>query len=509
MNRMPRLLWAALGTLLIGLGAVPAARVPIVGDDFQAFFETYAIGDGDVLKVLAFGWHQGTAAGHFNPIGQALGALHHFTIYRVSAGLGVPPQLTDVAVGTALIWLTVLAAATVLVNGLRYAGLTPRLDLWRAFALLAGITAVTLQLHPWTNDPVTTYLPAGWGSAVIGFALLGLALHATLPGRRGWVDIALVGVVALVAVLYYEMLVGMVVGTAVVYAGTVVRGRRRGDRPQVVRALVLSGVGVVLPALVFVGGRLLAAPAESSNYSGTTISLGPDALHTWWVAMVGAVPTGGWPYLIRMSGGRIPFETKPVLFALALLAGVVVLVAAWRRVPVLAGGWSKAALVPVGAVVAAWAATTATHATSQKYIDEIKEPGQVYLYYAVGVICVALLIAALVVTVLPAAGSLVRSVALLLLGAFVAVQAPLNWQLSQISAEAYGINRNLSAAAADDGVPERIRCDTLLDWAERGWPEYYLDAVSEDVLEDFERAFGEPFCSDRTVLRKIAALPVG
>lgn len=506
MNRTRPLLWAALGTVLLGLGALPAARVPILGDDFQALFETYAIADGSLLAVLDFGWHAGMKAGHFNPVGQALGALHHFVLYSVSANLGIPPQLWDVAVGTTLMWLTVFAATMVLVQGLRYAGLTPRLDFWPAFALLAGITAVTVQLHPWTNDPVTSYLPAGWGSAVIGFTLLGLAIRACLPGRSGWADFVLVGGVALFAVMYYEMLVGMVAGTAVVYAGTVLRGRRRGDRPQVVRALILIGVGVVLPAVVFLGGRFLAAPAESSGYTGTALSLGPDALWTWWVAMVGAVPAGGWPYLIEMSGGGFPVAGRPALFTVVLLGGVVVLIAAWRRVPVVTGGWSKAALVPIGGVLGAWGATTATHAMTKKYIEEINEPGQVYLYYAVGVICVALLLAAVVVTVLPRAGSTVRSVALLLLGAFVAVQAPLNWHLASVSAGAYSINRNLSTAAADDDVPPAVRCDTLLTWAQRPWPQYYLDAVVEDIQENFLRVYEEPFCPDLSVLARIDEL---
>jgi hypothetical protein len=307
--------------------------------------------------------------------------------------------------------------------------------------------------------------------------------------------------------MYYEMLVGMIAGTAVVYAGTILRGRRRGNRPQVVRALVLTGVGVVLPAVVFIGGRLLAAPAESSGYTGTALSVGPDAAYTWWVAMVGAVPTGGWRYLIENGGGRIPINTRSGLFAIALLIGALVLMAAWRRLPVVTGGWSKAALVPIGAVLGTWAATTATHTTTKKYIDEINEPGQVYLYYAVGVLCVALLLAAVAVTLLPRAGATVRSGGLLVLGAFIAVQAPLNWHLATISAEAYSINRNLSTAGADADVPPDIRCDTLLTWAERPWPQYYLDAVVEDTQENFLRVHGEPFCPDLSVLATIDELP--
>ena len=152
MNRLRSTLWAGLGTALLGLGAVPIARVPIIGDDFHALFESYAVADGSVLNALVYGWKQGFLAGHFNPVGQAVGAVYHFEAYAVSAFLGISPQNYDVFFRLALMWLTVAGAAMVLTWGLRHAGAVGQISLWRNFALLAAVTAATLQLHPWSNE---------------------------------------------------------------------------------------------------------------------------------------------------------------------------------------------------------------------------------------------------------------------------------------------------------------------------------------------------------------------
>ena len=74
-------------------------------------------------------------------------------------------------------------------------------------------------------------------------------------------------------------------------------------------------------------------------------------------------------------------------------------------------------MIPLGAAVATWAFTTATHATSRKYIDEIKVPGQVYLYYAVAVVWVAILLAWGVLAAVSRLPSTVRMASLNLLGA--------------------------------------------------------------------------------------------
>ncbi|RYV51363.1 hypothetical protein [Pengzhenrongella frigida] len=503
MTKIRSALWALLGTVLLALGAIPAARVPIIGDDFHAFFESYAIVDGNAGSAFAYGWNQGLLAGHFNPVGQAIGAVYHFGAFAVSSSLGISPQYYDVFFGSGLMWLTVAGAALTLTWGLRHAGAVGQVSYWRNFALLAAVVASTLQLHPWSNDPVTSFGPAGWGSAAIGFALLGMSLRSTVPGRTSVADFFLVGALAVVAVLYYEMLVGMIAGTAAVYVGVVVRARLRRNTADLRRGLLLGVVGVVLPAVIFVGGRFLAIPSTESNYTGTTLSVGSAAAATWWTAIVGALPGGGWRYLSEMAGS-VELALKPVALALLLCLAVGLLVVAWMRAPRLWVPWTRAALIPVAGVVATWALTTATHTTTQKYIDEIKVPGQVYLYYVVGVVCAAILISWAIIALAPRAPSFAGPVALLLVGAFLMIQMPLNWRLATVSADAFALNRTLAGVVVTDEASEDERCAALAAWVTRPWPDYYREAVVGDAQEDFERVFGEPFCTDPVVLEQAA-----
>jgi hypothetical protein len=509
MRRLSSLLWAALGTVLLGLGALPGARIPIIGDDLQAFFESYDFSDGSAARAFGWGWGQGLKAGHFNPVGQGLGGLYHYGAYAFTTALETSPQVYDVGVGLVLLGLAVLGAAMVVTWGLRQVGDGVPVSFWRTYALVAAITGATIQLHPWSNDPVTSFGPAGWGSAAIGFGLLGLALRATMPGRtsrRALVtDAVLITLLGVFAVTYYEMLVGMIAGTAVVYLLAFVRARLRHDAQASWRAVLLGGLGVVLPAVVFVAGRMLAVPAQESNYTGTALSLGPDALATWWAAMVGALPAGGWLYLVPMSGGA-PLTVRSLAYAAAMCLGVALLVLVWRRVPIAATRWTRSSALLLGGVLATWALTTATHATSQKYIDEIKVPGQVYLYYGVGVICVAMLLAWAVHVLAPRLPRGVGPAALVLVGAFLAVQMPLNWHLSDVSAVAFAPNRVFAGAASTDDLPAADRCAAMLTWAERPWPEYYRDAIVQNSQESFALRFGTPLCPDAEVLEQIAAI---
>lgn len=508
MRRVRQAGWFALGTALLGVGALPGARVPILGDDLHAYFETYALAHGSALDALTFGWGQGMKAGHFNPIGQAIGGLYHFSAYAVSSGTGLSPQAFDLAAGGVLLWLTVLAASAALVWGLRHTAPGPDVhlpSLPRVFALLGAVVAISLQQHPWTNDPVTTFGMAGWGSAAIGFLVLGLALRSTVPGRAAWSDLVAVGAVGVVAVLYYEELVGMVAAAAAVYLLAGIRARRRREPGAVRRAVLLAVAGVVVPAVVFVAGRLLAIPAGESNYTGTSLALGRQGLATWWAAMVGALPGGGWPYLVTQGGGTVPLIWESIALALVMLVGLAVLVVAWMRSrrPSDVAGW---AWVPVvTGLVVGWALTTATQAFTPKYIDEIKVPGQVYLYYSVGVVAVS----ALVAWVVLALGRRLRPaapVALLLVGAFVMVQVPLNWYLGGISQQAFSVNRHLSRAASDDTVAPERRCAALLAFAEHPWPDYYRQAVVTNAITDFRLAFDAPLCPDPAVSAEVDAL---
>ena len=502
--------WALSGAAVLGVGYIPAARVPIIADDFQALQETFAITDGSLWEALTFGFSAGQQAGHSNPVGQTLGALYHYLAYWVSASFGVSPQYFDVLATLAMIALGVAGAASAVVWGLaRLPAL--RVSFWPTFALLAAVTAATLQLHvPWSDDPVVSYGPAGWGSTAIGFWMIAWALRAIAPGVRDTRSIVICSLLGVVAVWYYEMLVGAVAAVAVALVLTAFTAV---DRAQIRRrCLVLMGAAVVLPAVMFVAGRvLLAVPSEEAGYGGTTLALGRAGVSAWGNGMLSALPGGGWGYLTETAGApALDWDSLHLGAGLVLLVGAIGF--AWVRstgLDDLRGdvvapasdeplpAWRSPWLVPVATLLTFWAGATATHAMTVKYSEKMARPGQVYLSYAVGVICVAALIVLALVALRRHRSARLLVVGLPLLGAFVLGQVTLNMTLADITQTHYPINAQLVAQSADGDVSEVVRCGTLFDWmTKQGWPEYYLVAVRDGVQENYERMYGEPFCAD-------------
>lgn len=495
-DRRPRRLgWAAAGATALALGYLPAAQVPIIADDLQALQEIYAVSDGSLWNALAYGLSEGQEAGHFNPIGQAVGGAYHFTVYAVSAAAGISAQYADVLAYLVLIWLTVAGATSLLVQGLRRRG-SGGPDFWPLSALVATITAVTVQVHaPFSNDPVVSYGPAGWGSAALGFWTIALALRATSTGATDRRSLAGCSLLAVTCVWYYEMLVAAVVATAV---GLVLTAVRTGDGVVRRRCTLLLGTAVALPAVLFLLGRHLAASSERS-YGGTTVDLGASALHTWAAGMAGALPGGGWPYLITMAGAPVVRSTSLLVgIALCGLAGAVG--AAWARsnarsAPALPATGERGPLpVVVAVVVTYWALATATHSVTDKYIAEIRYPGQVYLFYAVGVVAVALLLALALPALLRRAPRVLVIALLPLAGLFVLVQVTVNLQVADVARTVLPHNGPLVALSTDGDATPGTRCAALEAWLSQGWPEYYRTAVSEHLQENYERTFGEPFC---------------
>lgn len=497
---LQRLTWAAAGVVVLAVGYVPAGRVPVIADDFQALQEVHAVSNGSLWEAVVFGIQQGRAGGHFNPLGQVIGSAYHFAAYDVSAALGISPQYFDVFAYIALILLTVAGATYAAVWGLsRTRGGRPAY--WPLFALICAITAATLQIHAfWSNDPVVSYGPAGWGSAALGFWTIAWALRAVAPDAAGKRAIVVCSLLALGCVLYYEMLVAAVAAVAVV---AVLTATLAADRMAVrKRCLLVVGTGVLLPAVVFVAGRRLGLPSDTvSGYTGTTISFGTDALETWWYGMVGALPGGGWNFIAEVAGA--PVLRGPSLLlagALCVLLGVIGF--GWARQsarePLEAGtdrsASTRSALILVAALVTFWVAATAAHSVTLKSIEEIRHPGQVYLFYAVGVVVVAVLIA-LLLTVLVRRARTAALVALTpLVGLFVLVQVALNMAVADAVHRNYPQNAPLVALSTDGNASADVRCAVLAAWVAEPWPEYYIESVVENLQENYELEFGRPFC---------------
>lgn len=493
----PRLGLAALGTVLLAIGTVPGSRVPLIADDFQALQQTYAVSGGNLLEAIRFGVEQGRLGGHFNPVGQALGAAYHWSLYAVSARLNLDPQNLDVLGGLVLLWLALAAAVAVLSTALqRAAGGRAVPGYWPLFAGAAAVTACTLQIHaPWSNDPVVSYAPAGYGSAALGFGLLALVLRAS-DLRQGWRWTAAASALAVVCIWYYEMLVAAVVASAVVLVSLLLTARGKRARAERVRLLALLGAVVLLPAVQFIVSRsLVPTSTAATTYEGTSLALGTEAGRTWVTGVLGTLPATAWPFVAEQTGG-IQLSGAAVVLAGLLSAGVALLIVLLRRQPAQTPAGRRLVLVGVAGLLTFSAGATATHAVTAKYIAEIQEVGQVYLFYAVGALVVSVLLAWGLLALVQVSRTRPWLLALSpLLGVLALAQASVNLTVAhEVRVESTPWNGPLVALSVEPDSDPVVRCDVLVAWRAEPWPGYYRNSVSDSVRANFERAFGTPFC---------------
>jgi hypothetical protein len=493
MKSRDTLLIALLGTLILVVGLLPITRAPVIGDDFFVLFQSQGQSGGDFLTWMSLAWGWGLQAGHFNPVGQVLGGAYHFLALPITSLLGIAPHHYYIAGSYALITLAILSAAYATKAMIKYVWHDAALPYWRIYGLLAAIAGVTVQIHPWSNDPVTTYSMAGFGSAAIAFLLVGLAFSAVRVERVSALRIIALSALSVFAVVYYEMLVAAVAAAAVAYAGAFIR-----PRPEIPshrsRAVILLAVSVVLPAVVFIAGRAyVSLVSGTGGYTGASVALGFDAARTLAFGVASSLPGGAWPYTLYrvdpVEFGRAAIVTSFVL-VLALIAFALV----WSRNPGRSLGMSGRVWIPVSALATLWILSTLAHAITPKYIAEVSAPGLVYLFYAVGMLVVTVLIAiAVMATRVP---SIWRVTSLMLLIWFAVGQQAINWTLSTMQRDAYVVNTDLGSAINDPALPIEARCERLQAWIDRGWPEYYLDAIVEYAPKSFEQLTGEQFCDE-------------
>ena len=496
MKSRDTLLIALIGTLILALGLLPITRVPVIGDDFFVLFQSQGQSDGDFFAWVSLAWGWGLQAGHFNPVGQVLGGSYHFFALPITSMLGIAPHHYYVAGSYTLITLSVVAAAYATQSMMRFVWTDSAVPFWRVYGLLATVAGVTVQLHPWSNDPVTTYSMAGFGSAAIAFLLLGMAFSAVQTERVGALRLAAISALSVFAVVYYEMLVAAVAATAVVYVWAIIR-----PRPDIPdhrrRAVLLVIVSVVLPAVVFVGGRAyVSLVSGTGGYTGTSVALGFDTVRTLAFGMASSLPGGAWPYtLYRVD--PIEFGRAAIVTSFVLVLALIALTLIWSRQKTQPLGKPLDLWVPATSLVVLWVLSTLAHAITPKYIAEVSAPGLVYLFYAVGMLVLTVVIA---VAVMACRVTRMWRVAFLMMLMWFAVgQQSINWTLSTIMRDAYVVNTDLGGAANDADLSIEARCDRLQSWIDRGWPQYYLDAVVEYVPKSFEQLTGERFCDEALV----------
>lgn len=486
-------LWWAIGLALLVAAAAATIRVPVYGDDFRLSQQAYDMFDGDLGKVLATAWKTGEQPNRFSPSGRFFAFAYHFLAHELAVNSGIGMHWFYRAGGFILLVLAVVAASALFVAAARYIDpAANRIRLAPVFSGLSAGLAVTLQLHPWSHDPVLTISEIGLMSSVLTFAFLALVFSLAETARLV-IALPLIAAMSVIGTTFYESFVAAVVAATLLWGWMLVRPRSAAERMRAVWFLI---VGTLLPLVVFVGGRMYVATLRLAPYSGTDLALTTSGFRPFGLILLGVVPGSAWPLSVEYAGGRLSLTFPAVAagLAIALLLAVGTVLA--RREPALRlvltrRGWTVAVVLGTLAVL-----TVAMHSFTEKYIAELTRPGQIYLSY----VLLALLALMSVLAAVLGIGRRRMVIALVLLpvaAGFAVVQQAVNWSVAERAAVDNDANRYLTSISVRWEPNRQARCASLAEWADgKAWPAYYRAAVVNGINHNYERDFGVPFCAD-------------
>jgi hypothetical protein len=480
-------LYVAASVLLLR----PLLVTTIVADDFLNPFVQYHQGGAGIGRAVEYGWDGANAAGHFNYLGQIVGAFYNLGWLGLASTLGI--RFSTVYALTKLVTFLVCAeaAARYLTAVAERAGY--RVGPWRARLTTAGALFASLQFHGfWSNDPVGSYPLSGYASAALGFAYLRLVVD--LDRHRRWWAPAAVGLAGLGTILYYELNAMAVAAAVLPLLWIALRPVTWSDR---LREAVRIAPAVAVPFLATVALQLRAAPT-SENYGGTSVEVGSGVLETFWIATRSSLPGASWTLTRKvLVGGDQPFRWSALVVVLLLGAAAAALfVRHGFGVERTATPRSSRTLLWLGAApVAYWLGATLLQSATAKVQTEVTRVGQVYNFYAIGSTALAI-VGALVVIAL-AGRPRGRIVAVVLLGAFAVfsvAQVSTSVALSKQFYDGTEPNRRVLVSFSERR-PEAYRCTALRDWTAGAWPEYYEEFMVAGLQAAYERFHDEPFCT--------------
>jgi uncharacterized membrane protein YvlD (DUF360 family) len=141
-----------------------------------------------------------------------------------------------------------------------------------------------------------------------------------------------------------------------------------------------------------------------------------------------------------------------------------------------------------------WLGATFTQTSTEKVQLEAVRIGQVYNFYAVGVVCLAI-VSIILLSLVNWRGVpvLVRTGLFTVVLLFGAYQYVVNWNVMiQFNGVTSG-SQNLLVAYAEM-PPMEERCAALNSWKTMGWPEYYWLDMELGLNESYKIFHGEAFC---------------
>ena len=490
LNIIKSCLYVVYSTVLL----FPILSTPLVADDFSApFYQVFSEGFG-VTAAVKSGWYNAYGGVNFRILGMPFGSFIHF-LYVDLAGRFQIPISTSYFITKLVLYLGIgIVSSSVCGELLRLAGKT--LSRWSVLFVSSTVIFVSLQNHGmWSNDPVSGYPLAGFGSVILGLSVLAYSLKSV---RLGITRSRIAGLTILttVSVLYYELNVGIILGVAPLLALAALR-----SAPDVsislfskIKKLTIVSIPCVVPALALGWGRIVSG-STTQLYTGTSIRLGSRAVSTFLSGMISTLPGSAWALSKEFLGGSI--GRLAGVFPIVGLIAVVTLMFLYsesqqKRERQRSDRWLL--IAGLISLLLFWFVGVGVQSVTAKVQDESPRIGYVYTYYAIGATVVALLISLIILYF----GSSLRlktttvtvGLALLIIGT---CQLTVNWRLMDKMNASLEPNRALIAAfSSQSDIPHR--CRVLLVWTGGGWPSYYEDGMTKGLQAAYLHYHGEKFC---------------
>jgi hypothetical protein len=177
LNIIKSCLYVVYSTVLL----FPILSTPLVADDFSApFYQVFSEGFG-VTAAVKSGWYNAYGGVNFRILGMPFGSFIHF-LYVDLAGRFQIPISTSYFITKLVLYLGIGAVSSAVCSELlRLAGKT--LSRWSVLFVSSTVIFVSLQNHGmWSNDPVSGYPLAGFGSVILGLSVLAYSLKSVRLG---------------------------------------------------------------------------------------------------------------------------------------------------------------------------------------------------------------------------------------------------------------------------------------------------------------------------------------
>jgi hypothetical protein len=200
---------------------------------------------------------------------------------------------------------------------------------WRfppVYCALGGLTALSLQQHPYFFDPTLVAGYVGLPATAMGMVVLGSCLRALSEPTLVTRSSALLVGTAIVGSMFYETVDTAIAAAAVLMLVHYLR--HRDDRSRTMR-LALAAVGA--PALISILGQIYVASLHPPHYAGTQVLLSSRAIHPIAALSANLVPGSAWPLIFRTAGGFPAFGMLPLLCAVGILVLGALAIRLFRR----------------------------------------------------------------------------------------------------------------------------------------------------------------------------------